>query len=253
MIIETGYTTVVNDPGVPGSSQGGPWQDAAQANFFRVVAQAASAAGLGTPGAWTDSDVAPQYCHNCPAAEMHFGLFRTDGSAKPAAAVVLSIFQHATQTPSLNFGFEDDTAGYPSLWIETASNYGYFGHDHSTSHSGSWSAYIQDSSFDSAHGVSPAWTVNVPESIQPGRSYRAAVWTKAVANDGHVMVALIWTDITGNVLGSTLSTPLGYGTTPGWVQLSVASTPPSNAAYAKIALISQSNDGTVWFDDVSFG
>jgi len=253
VIGESGYTTVVNDPAIPGSSQGTAWQEAAQADFFRAVAQAASAVGLGVPAVWTDSDVLPQYCRNCPAAQMHFGLYRTDGTAKPAAAVVKSIFQRVTQTPVTNLSFESDVAGYPQGWVETAPNYGVFGHDHSTSHSGSWSAYIQASSFDAAHSQSPAWAVNIPQLIQPGRTYTATTWTKAVNDDGSVFVAIVWSDLTGHGLGYTLSSALSQGNTPGWVQLSVSSAAPSNAAYAQIALISQNNDGTVWFDDVTFG
>lgn len=68
--------------------------DQAQATFFSDMAHATSTLGLPPPSPWILSDFAPGAIPTANATpdEYHYGLRRVDGSWKPAASVVRSIF-----------------------------------------------------------------------------------------------------------------------------------------------------------------
>ncbi len=86
---ETGYSTI----GTPGDQAA---REQAQAAYYRTVFTAAAALGLPTPAPWTLNDFYPRAIPPSPAADRPaqygYGLFQLNGTPKPAAAVVRSVF-----------------------------------------------------------------------------------------------------------------------------------------------------------------
>jgi endo-1,4-beta-mannosidase len=86
---ETGYSTVRR----PGNSRA---LEQAQADYYEVVFAAAKALGLPHPAPWTLNDFTrgaiPPSATGADEAQYDFGLYRVDGTPKPAAAVVSRAF-----------------------------------------------------------------------------------------------------------------------------------------------------------------
>lgn len=93
LIGETGYSTSAVNPFPNGVAQTTAAQEAYQASFFQQTEAAAAQAGLPPAGIWTFNDFDP--APNISSINQHFGLYRTDGSAKPSAAVVKAAFDAA--------------------------------------------------------------------------------------------------------------------------------------------------------------
>ena len=91
VIGETGYSTDPGNASWLGSSEPVAVQERAQARYLAEAEVAARVAGLPPVGVWTLNDFPPALLHVTPA-EQHFGLYRLDGTAKPAAAVVRRSF-----------------------------------------------------------------------------------------------------------------------------------------------------------------
>ncbi|MGN6681478.1 MAG: hypothetical protein ACTHKL_27235 [Streptosporangiaceae bacterium] len=90
---ETGYST----DRMPGAQTA---QEQAQASYYRAVFNAAAALRLPAPAPWTLYDffpgaIPPQSPASHKPAEYGFGLFRPNGTAKPAAAVVSRAFSRS--------------------------------------------------------------------------------------------------------------------------------------------------------------
>ena len=246
---ETGYTTDTSDTTREGATYGTAWQEAEQGVFYRAVDAAAHAAGLPPAAPWIDSDIAPDQCPSCPTTELHFGLFRLVGTAKPARAVVAAAFA-AVQPLDNNLGFEEDAGGYPVAWGIDAADSATFVHDNSVAHSGVWSARITNSTY-SGSGPVAAWALDYPSPITPYHTYTASAWVRGLAVDGATYVGIVWTTSSGSGLYNTHSDLLPLGDASQWQQLTVSAAAPPRAAYAQIILTSRST-GSVWFDDVHF-
>jgi hypothetical protein len=90
LIGETGYST---DPGNTtwlGAIRPVALQEQAQAYYYAHVEQAASKAGLPPVGLWNLNDFVA--LPRLSEVERHFGIYRLDGSAKPAASVIRAWF-----------------------------------------------------------------------------------------------------------------------------------------------------------------
>jgi endo-1,4-beta-mannosidase len=100
---ETGYSTSTFDLAVPGVAPPTAAHEAEQAAYFSAIENATRAAGLPPAAPWTLYDfVGDQYIG---PVEQHFGLYRLDGSAKPAADVIKSFFASvASRTASASAG-----------------------------------------------------------------------------------------------------------------------------------------------------
>jgi len=251
LIGESGYSTVADDPSVPHSAQGTAWQEAEQARFFQTVMDAAAAAGMPPAGVFLDSDISSAREPATKPSELHFGLFRLDGTAKPAAAVVAAAFQGVHAPAAGNSSFEQDAGGYPVGWVAQESSFGTFAVDTTVAHSGTASVSIAAAGADDATGAAPAWSLDVPRSIQVGSRYTGSAWVRASANDGTVLVEIVWRNGFGRGLGISLSPALPSGDT-GWTLLTASGVAPAGTAYAELLLESRSNHGTAWFDDASF-
>jgi endo-1,4-beta-mannosidase len=90
LVGETGYSTDPSNTSWIGAGQSVSTQEQAQAYFYAYVEQAAASAGLPKAASWTLNDF-PALA-NLSATEQHFGLYRLDGTEKPAAAILKRYF-----------------------------------------------------------------------------------------------------------------------------------------------------------------
>ena len=119
---ETGYPTITVGSGFGGVPRTRAAQEAAQVEFLAATNWAARANGLAANGIWQLSDLVPAAVPDRVAAaedpDLHYGLFRVDGTPKPATALVRASFDGATPT-DFNNGFEDSVDGVPARWEMT--------------------------------------------------------------------------------------------------------------------------------------
>jgi cellulase (glycosyl hydrolase family 5) len=90
LIGETGYSTDTGNTSIPGIAATVAAHEQEQATYLSQVEQAAQQAGLPPAAPWVLNDFAP--VANISATEQHFGLYRLDGSPKPAVAVIKAAF-----------------------------------------------------------------------------------------------------------------------------------------------------------------
>jgi hypothetical protein len=229
------------------------WGEGEQAAFLARVFQAASAAGIRSVAPWTlydfTSTAIPDSAVARTPAEYHYGLYRTDGSAKPAAAVVTAAWAGAAVPAGvLDLGFENPVGQTP--WRSFMPELGVPSRTQSASHSGTWSVSLSGTGKSDA-GL-PSYRVNPVTPVQAGQKWHAEVWARGNAATGTTQIALSWFDANDRWLGGQGSSLLRTGTT-GWTRLTVDGTAPAGAASVQVHLKSGANTGTVWFDDVALG
>jgi hypothetical protein len=250
---ETGYSTTPDNHAITGLPANSAAQDAYQDQYYRTVEYAAEAAGLHAVGVWTLNDFAP---HAIPPGgtardprQYGFGLYRANGSPKPAAGTMRSVFAGKMIDTTFNNGFETAAGGLPANWLEAHPADAGFARDPAVAHSGKASARLSNSS-GNAHGV-PSFYLSPVTNVVPQRVYRAAVWARGLRATGDNRLALAWFDASNTYLGQNESSFLPSGTTP-WTRLSVTGAAPAGAVSVQIHLKSSHNQGIVWFDDVTF-
>jgi exo-beta-1,3-glucanase (GH17 family) len=255
---ETGYPTSTHASGysdLPSTRQA---QDAAQAHFLKTVAYAALELGLPPPGIWTLDDFDPGGIPSgdqAPTnqAEYDFGLYRTNGTAKPAVAVVRSIFGSGPPI-TFNQGFEQAvrTAGggsFPAEWSGFGSPNAQLAQVDEQPRSGSGDAVVRSLGgyADGTFFVAP-----IASTPPPGAAAaQASVWVRIRSHGARVRLALEWLDGTETAIATQESPPPGPGR--GWKQLTVSGPPPAGARSVRIELVVGNSPGSVWFDDVGFG
>ncbi|WP_433363330.1 cellulase family glycosylhydrolase [Actinoplanes sp. CA-142083] len=238
VIGEAGASTVTNTEGE-------------QAAYLARVFEAAKVAGIRAVAPWTLNDFAtgaiPSSGVAQSAAQYKFGLYRTDGTAKPAAGVVQAAWA-GTAYPSslLDLGFENASGQSP--WSPYLPELGVATKTTAVARSGKWSVTMKNTGKTSAG--SPSYRVAPIVPVQAGQKWHAEVWARGNAATGATQIALSWFDVNNKWLGGASSASLPAGTT-GWTKLSVDQAAPAGAASLQIHLKSGANTGTVWFDDVA--
>lgn len=222
-----------------------------QAAYLARVFEAARVAGVGAVSPWTlndfDPDAIPTSTVAQSPAQYHFGLYRTDGTAKPAASVVRAAWDAAAYPANLlDLGFENSAGQTP--WSQYLPELGRATKTQTAARTGKWSVMLSRTG-KSAAG-SPSYRVCPITPIQPGQKWHAEVWAKGSATTGTTQIALSWFDANGRWLGGASSPSLPGGTT-GWTKLAVNATAPSGSASLQVHLKSGGNSGTVWFDDAA--
>jgi hypothetical protein len=221
-----------------------------QAAFLARVFEAAEVAGIQSVSPWTLNDFAsgaiPDSAVSKLPAQYNYGLYRTNGVAKAAAAVVKAEFTN-TALPSTLFdnGFEN-TAGL-TPWRPFMPELGEAVKTQSAAHTGKWSVSLTNTGKTSAG--SPSYRVAPITPVQPAQKWHAEVWARGNGTTGASQIAVSWFDINDKWLGGSSSASLANGTT-GWIKLTVDGVAPAGSASMQIHLKSGANTGTVWFDDV---
>jgi hypothetical protein len=237
--------------------------EASQRNLYRDVFCCAEEKGVVHLGVWTYSDF-PDGTEQCepgsaaPPEELHFGLFRLDGSPKPALAIV----PHALAgiplcppgpPPVLNPSFEDlnPYCGQMDNWLpwdETWSWQPTFEQDCAVANGGRCSARVP------GIGGLVVGLYTVPAlPAQPQARYNLQAQVMIEDLDGWVEIALAWFDADGAWLGDARSGKIVAANQPLWTPLAIEDAePPPDAVYVEVYLqmLSTHSDTTVWFDDV---
>ncbi|MCU7729313.1 glycosyl hydrolase [Actinoplanes sp. KI2] len=222
-----------------------------QAAYLARVFQAAAVAGIRSVAPWTLTDFAagtiPDSAVAKIPAQYQFGLYRTDGTAKPVAAVVKAAWT-GTAYPAdlLDLGFEN--AANQTPWRPYLPELGVATKTQAVAHTGTWSVSLSNTGKTAAG--SPSYRVSPITPVQPGQKWHAEVYARGNAATGTTQIALSWFDATDKWLGGTSSAALAPGTT-GWTKLTVDDVAPAGAASLQVHLKSGANTGTVWFDDVA--
>jgi hypothetical protein len=249
---ETGYSTSAEGSDGQSLSLRTPAAlDAEQALYLSTVELATKQLGLPPAGVWTLDDVAPATApRGLGLVQYGFGLYRANGSPKPAAAVVRQFFTEDSVPLSFDNGFETVSGGEPVDWQTTDPAEGSFAADHEVAQKGKESLRISrtggsPSSFPGVC-VTPvdAWAV-------PGRSETASVWSRGKDATGDTKLVLAYFAESGALMGEASSSLLPVGTTT-WTKLSITASPPRGAATLEICLQSAYDKGAVWFDDVTY-
>jgi hypothetical protein len=220
-----------------------------QAAFLARVFQAAALAGVQSVSPWTLTDFTQGAIPDSQVAKLpaqySYGLYRTNGTAKPAAAVVKAAWT-ATAMPAdlLDNGFE--AAAGQTAWRPFLPELGLGVKTQSQVRSGKWSLSFTNTGKNTS-GV-PSWRVAPITAVQPNQKWHAEVWARGNAGTGTNQIALSWFDVNDKWLGGASSANLPAGTT-NWTKLAVDGTAPAGAASMQVHLKSGDNDGTIWFDD----
>jgi hypothetical protein len=239
VIGETGLSTVEAGPGE-------------QAAFLARVFRAAREAGVASVGPWTLTDFAagaiPRNSSvSSKPAQYGFGLHRTDGTPKAAAAVVRAAWTTgATPNSTLNLSFEATVANSP--WQRNLPKGGGATIVTGTARTGKYSAKFAGTTRTSA-GL-PSLRTSPITPVQGGHRWRAEAYARGTKATGTTEIALSWFDADGRWIRQDASRRLPNGTTT-WTKLVVEATAPAGAAGVQLHLKSGDNSGSVWFDDIS--
>ena len=245
---ELGYPTSTTLSGLQGVPLTPSAQEAAQTHYFKLCFRALARLGLPAPGIWILDDFSPDAIPKSDVAgvepEHHFGLYREDGSEKPAAAAVRRLFAGRLET-GFNGGFEAaataaDGPSVPAVWGSTGEL--RLLHDPTLARSGVASARV----VGRAGGSGTFLIAPVTAAVQRGRAELSA-WVRGT--NATLRVAIVWFDPLGRQVGQKW-TSVRAG--PRWRRAAVAARPPARAAFARIVLRAHGLQGSVWIDDVSF-
>ncbi|MGX6603073.1 cellulase family glycosylhydrolase [Micromonosporaceae bacterium Da 78-11] len=222
-----------------------------QAAFLARVFEAAKIAGVQSVAPWTLNDFAagaiPTSQVSKIPAQYTYGLYRTDGTAKPAVAVVKAEWTGtALPTDLLDNSFEATAGQGP--WRPYLPELGFGVKTQAAARTGKWAISFTNTG-KSAAG-SPSYRVAPITPVQSAQKWRAEVWARGSGATGATQIALSWFDINDKWLGGVSSPVLPTGST-GWTKLTTSGAAPAGSASMQVHLKSADNDGTVWFDDVA--
>jgi hypothetical protein len=238
---ETGYHPGDSDPPVQKRSD----REDEQLRYFRTIAAATTMLGLPPAAPWILFDFA-RAATPVPmrGPEYNFGLFRVDGTPKPAADAVRAAFESAQADPFFNGGFEQ--AG-PALWRRRGA--ATFAQDTAVFHGGAASESIGALA---GHKTFRAALTTIPPVpwVQAGQTLTLTAWARGEDATGTTEISLVYYDGGRHQIGQGDSLPLAGGTTD-WAPLTLQTVVPPTASYVRIVLSSDGNGGRVWFDDVS--
>ncbi|MGR7026281.1 hypothetical protein [Geodermatophilus sp. URMC 62] len=244
---EAGLSSRPEGPGSPGRAQ----DEADQAAWYRVVQNAARAAGLAPVAPWTLYDFrrggVPE---QLPDAEVGFGLLRTDGTPKPALDVVSAAFAGTLDAQPFNGRFtllvgDGDAAAGWTPWKPTGSARIARGQGVSGDN-----ALVFSGTRAQADGVTSWFTVPA-QPVEPGQRWTVSVQARGTDATGDNDVTLSWFDGDGHWLANTSSPPLATGR-PSWQWLIGTGSPPAGAEAVQLHLRSSANTGSVTFSRVSW-
>jgi hypothetical protein len=247
---ETGYATTPALSGYGGIPRTASAQEAAQAHFLAAAAAAARREKLPPVGVWVLDDFVPSALPTPPAngddPELHYGLFRADGSPKPVVRVVRAMFSGGRL--GFNHGFErsvvnESGGAVPAEW--SLNGTGAVAADRVVARHGHASARMTV--------ARSAWlSITPPSAACHGRGHaHLSVWARRASVSGDVFAVVEWFGRHNESRGKRRSKLLTAA--PGeWQRLHVKARAHGRAAYATVELVVNGAAGPVWFDDVSF-
>jgi hypothetical protein len=249
---ETGYPSSESIKGSGGSLKSTLGEDF-QDLYLRGVEWAVQALGLPIAAPWIYQDFTQ---HAIPRhgkvnrSEYSYGLFRDDGTEKPAGVSIRTLFKTGAVSRSFNNGFEIGAGGEPADWMRIGQALGSLSWDPTTSHQGDASVRLSHTSGTAT--LTPSFVVvPVIGILQTGEIFTLTAWTMGRDVSGLNRVAIGWFNSQGKFLFQSTSHSIRSGSFS-WRRASVSAAAPLGAAFPELILESSNNAGTVWFDDVTF-
>ena len=242
-----------------------------QADLYHDVLHTAHQQGIVHLGQWTLYDF-PEGTAQCdpatpaPAPELHFGLYRLDGSPKPAAQILRDAFHGrfpSSPSPAIvrNPSFEgaNPSGGrlddwYP--WDEQWTGRTWFDRDCSEARSGNCSVRVQGvPTMTVGLYNAPALPIEHALSAARDRRYSLEGYAKTAGLEGEVRLVFSWSGADEQWLNQdTRSEPLTGTHVTEWTRLHIDDVePPPQAAYVQVfAQVSSTHPlSWVWFDDIT--
>lgn len=252
---ETGFATSA-DAAPSGLPTGQAALEAYQAHYYQVVEQAARSLGLGAAAPWALYDFTQAAIPSRQQPDQYaFGLLHTDGSPKPAAAVIRRFFRAGQTGDGFNQDFTQAVTTargeLPAVWRLWEPDRGGFALDPAVGRGRPGGSARISGSGGSDADMPAFYTVPVQPQTVPGCGYRVTAWVRGRAATGSTVVNVSWFDTRGVFISGSDSAGLRPGETD-WTELTATGTAPPAAAFAEIWLKSARNRGTVWFDDVTW-
>lgn len=237
--------------------------EASQADLYQDLLYHANQKGIVHLGAWTLYDF-PEGVKQCttdpaPDPERYFGLYRLDGSPKPAAAVLSETFHgRFPARPSsplvLNTSFEETNLATGLVdnwqtWDQFWSGEQRFEQDCTLAHTHSCSARVQG-----LPGTVVGFFGKPGCAVQPGRSYDLEGHVRTQNLDGWARIVFAWFDCDENWLAQDVYAETTEADATHWIRLRILdAVPPGDACFYQVyAQVSSADpDAYVWFDDVT--
>ena len=258
------------------------YSDVSQADLYTDVLYFADQKEIANLGVWTLNDFSPGII-GCAGPitrteELHFGLYRTDGTPKPAEPILRDAFHgNPPSQPGParmhNTSFEDLNrySGYPNNWWPWDAHEPWTGthwetQDCTTAHSGHCSVRLRPSvTVGPSVTVSPSVTMtvglyNVPAlPVDDGNVFNLEGYVQTRNLQGYAELVLSWfeqADLLGDThwITNTESQRITDVNLTQWTRISMRGVrPPDKAKYVEVFGKMNSTDATsaVWFDDVT--
>lgn len=244
---------VVGEAGLTTSAQDSRCADVAcreaeQVDWYQLAVAAARQAGLSPPAPWTLFDLTSDATsRSITAAGFGYGLIRTDGTAKPAAAVVAAAFSDVWTTAPQDTDFAEVTmqGQRARAWVPWRPS-GSFRVEGGAGVGGGSALAVTGT--DSWPDGASAWFARPLTAVRPDQTWRVRVSVRGVGASGRTYLDVVWLDGDGTYLRHAVSGVLDVRT-PAWQELSVVAAPPPGATAVRIHLASGGNAGTVYFSN----
>lgn len=241
---ETGFTTYTPNPVMVSPAT----MESEQASYLATVEADTRSLGLPPAAVWQLNDLVQAGVPTPEAydpTQLHFGLFHSDGTAKPAAAVVKSLFGTGALPILLGPNLTPAEEGVPLGWNSSGPGTGTF----------SWSATAgPDNSpaveITASHTQASWMQMAKLGAVQSSERLSATVKISATGEVGWNALAISWFGPQSQYLGNSFATPTSP-LTDNWQTLSVTSVAPVDASWATLYLESAYNLGTVRFSNVT--
>jgi hypothetical protein len=218
-----------------------------QHSWYEVVGAAAVAAHLPPVAPWTLFDFTRSGIPSSHAAPVQFkyGLLTTEGTRKPAAAVVAAAFAGRLRPHVINPGLEPvgDGSSDPRGWVAYYPS-GTMADVRAPGRATGWSMMLSGTK-QLAGGWSSFYAVPM-QPVKPGQVWRLSVRARGQHATGTSEALLAWFAANGRWLGNSGSRALPTGTTS-WRTLRLRATVPAGAASVRVYVASSANRGTAWF------
>jgi hypothetical protein len=234
--------------------------DRAQLRAFSLISEAAARFGIAAFSVWTLSDFtdAGKPSWLSPPAEQYFGLYRCDGSPKPAGDYVRKMFTGTAPRPSPanydgEFQYEDAAPAVTGSTLLGAwqqflpGQAGAIGVAPGQGMNGSAAGYIRASRVSAAQGIPALYQRFVAPSA--GSTISVSAWTRLAGATGTTALSIAWFSrggiYQGNVVGAKADNASGS-----WQAISLTSKVPAGITEFQVYAQSADNTGTAYFDNV---
>jgi hypothetical protein len=240
------------------------YSDADQADLFHDIMYYAGREGIADWGFWTLNDFPPGTagCGGEPPrdeAEWYFGLYRADGSPKPAVSVMQSalhgrppsglspavVMNPSFEGLNLYSGRLDDWWPWDVDW--TSQVWGV--QDCAVARSGGCSLRL------AGPGSTAVGMYNVPAlPVEAGKHYSLEAYVRTKNLQGRAWLSFSWFDADNQWLGGTSGPGVTKPALGEWERISIdGATPPPGTVSVQVFVQMESTlaDSYVWFDDVA--